>query len=515
MSAGNNTARLQWFNELGFGLFIHWSIDSQLGSVIGHSMAGASRDYVRKFTDELPATFNPKRFDPEEWAALARLAGMRYVVFTTKHHSGFCMFHTETTNFNIANTPFARDITGEVIDAFRRQGIAIGLYFSPDDFSFLREKGGFPISRGIKPEECEGLLDHNRAQLRELMSNYGKGDMLFFDGHSDGLRETAWALDPEVVVTRGAVRTPEQFIPGVQSEQPWEACVTMGTGWQYKPTNEKYKSGTQLIELLIETRAKGGNLLLNIGPKPNGELAIEQENLLREIALWGFVNGEAIYRTKPWRVPNEGDVWFTAQNEGDAVYAFIEKGGAWPLRERRSFALSSVRAGAETTVRVLGQADDAEVADGAAVKWRQEGEHLQLSVARTQRLYNNRHWPNPVVLKIERAEPGLVPPVTVTGKAVWDEAMEEWLLHGELVAMGDSEAVSIGFQYRVWKRLIEEYDEWRESEFADARMPGSHSARIAGCAWGITYEFRAVVRYGAAEVYGDNVRLLSSQQHLS
>ena len=148
------------------------------------------------------------------------------------------------------------------------------------------------------------------------------------------------------------------------------------------------------------------------------------------------------------------------------------------MRERRGLALSSVRAGAETTVRVLGQADDAAVADGAAVQWRQEGDHLQLSVARTQRLYNNRHWPNPVVLKIERAEPGLVPPVTATGNAVWDEATDEWLLHGELVAMGDSEAVSIGFQYRVWKRLIEEYDEWRESEFADARMPGSHSARI-------------------------------------
>ena len=510
MSVGNSAARLQWFNDLGFGLFIHWSIDSQIGSVIGHSMAGASQDYLRKFSEELPAPFNPKRFDPDEWASLARLAGMRYVVFTTKHHSGFCMFPTETTSFNIANTPFARDITGEVIDAFRRQGIAIGLYFSPDDFFFLREKGGLPIRRGIKPAECEGLLDHNRAQLRELMGNYGKVDVLFFDGPSDGLRETAWELDPEVVVTRGAMQTPEQFIPGVQSDQPWEACVTMGTGWQYKPTNEQYKSGTQLIELLIETRAKGGNLLLNIGPKPNGELALEQENLLREIALWHFVNGEAIYRTKPWRVPNEGDIWFTAQNEGEAVYAFIEKGGVWPLRERRGFALSSVRAGAETTVRVLGQADDAEVADGAAVQWRQEGDHLQLSVARTQRLYNNRHWPNPVVLKIERAEPGLVPPAIVTGDAVWDAVAEEWILHGELNAMGDNEAVSIGFQYRVWKRLTEEYDPWRESEFAERRTPGPHSVQIGGFAGGITYEFRAVARYSAAEVYGDSVRFFLS-----
>ena len=118
----NNSDRLVWFNDIGFGMFIHWSIDSQIGSVIGHSMAGASEDYLKKYTEILPATFNPKKFDPEEWAVLAKLAGMRYVVFTTKHHSGFCMFHTDTTPFNIANTPFARDITAEVIDAFPPTG---------------------------------------------------------------------------------------------------------------------------------------------------------------------------------------------------------------------------------------------------------------------------------------------------------------------------------------------------------------------------------------------------------
>ena len=114
------------------------------------------------------------------------------------------------------------------------------------------------------------------------------------------------------------------------------------------------------------------------------------------------------------------------------------------------------------------------------------------------------------MLKIERAEPGLVPPAIVTGDAVWDAVAEEWILHGELNAMGDNEAVSIGFQYRVWKRLTEEYDPWRESEFAERRTPGPHSARIGGFAGGITYEFRAVARYSAAEVYGDSVRFFSS-----
>ena len=190
---GNRPERLQWFHGLGFGMFIHWSIDSQLGSVIGHSMARASEEYLEKFTRILPSTFNPKSFDPDEWAVLARLAGMRYVVFTTKHHSGFCMFPTRSTEFNVANTAFGRDITAEIIEAFRRQGIAIGLYHSPDDFHFLHGKG-LPVRRGIRPEACEGLLEHNKTQVRELLTNYGDIDIMFFDGPSDGLRELCWEL---------------------------------------------------------------------------------------------------------------------------------------------------------------------------------------------------------------------------------------------------------------------------------------------------------------------------------
>lgn len=501
---GNKKDRLQWFNEIGFGLFIHWSIDSQIGSVIGHSMANASADYLQRYTEILPATFNPKRFDPDEWAVLAKLAGVRYVVFTTKHHSGFCMFHTNTTPFNIANTPFAQDITAAVIAAFRKQNIAIGLYFSPDDFYFLQQKN-LPTHRGVKPEECAGLLEHNQAQLRELLANYGKIDILFFDGPAAGLREMCWEIDEEIVVTRGAMRTPEQYIPGVQSAEPWEACITMGTGWQYKPTNEHYKSGTQLIELLIETRAKGGNLLLNVGPKPNGELPIEQEALLREIALWSFVNGEAIYQVKPWRVPCEGDIWLATKDEENTVYAFVESESPWPLRERREIALTSVRASAQTTVHILGQADEAMVADSAAIAWHQEQDQLQISAARTQRLYNNRRWPNPVVLKITHAELGQVPPIVITEKAVWDLATASCLLHANLADLGERETVAVGFQYRVRKLLTESSDPWRESDCAHLHTTGAYSARIGDLENGVSYEFRAVARHRAMAVYGDSV----------
>src|SRR4051794_12133918 len=157
---GNRPERLEWFRDLGFGLFIHWNFDSQLGVVISHSMVGASDDYLKRFVEDLPKTFNPRKFNPGDWAALAKLAGVKYVVFTTKHHSGFTMFPSATTDFNIMNTPFHRDATGEVLTAFREQGIAPGVYFSPDDFWWLY-KNGKTIQRGVpevQPSNNPGLM---------------------------------------------------------------------------------------------------------------------------------------------------------------------------------------------------------------------------------------------------------------------------------------------------------------------------------------------------------------------
>ena len=126
----NKPERLEWFRDLGFGLFIHWSVDGSLGGVISHTLAGADEDFARRFFAELPRRFNPRRFHPADWAALARLAGMKYVVFTTKHHSGFCMWDTKTTDFDVMSTPFARDATAEIVKAFRDEGIPVGFYLS-------------------------------------------------------------------------------------------------------------------------------------------------------------------------------------------------------------------------------------------------------------------------------------------------------------------------------------------------------------------------------------------------
>lgn len=411
--SGNDPARLAWFSGLGLGLFIHWSIDSQLGSVISHSMVGASADYLDRYITELPRTFNPTRFDADEWARMAKVAGVRYVVFTTKHHNGFCMFETETTPFNIMNTPYGRDITKAVVEAFRRWDIAVGFYFSPDDFWLLHQQGQ-EIARNrpwADPRENAQLMQHNLAQLRELLSNYGPIDVLFLDGVPDGLKELAWSLQPQIVVTRGALATPEQYIPDQPLPGPWEACFTLGTQWAYKPTNEEYKSGGQLIQMLIETRAKGGNLLLNVGPMPSGEIPVEQTARIQELALWLFVNGESMREVEPCtpireRLTLAHEVWYTRSKRDGSLYAIVT-GEPWPKGERKVLMLRHVRISDDTQVTLLGQSgNELEYQPDVVpqVGWWQEEHATFISAMRAQRLYNNNRWPNPVVLKLTNAE---------------------------------------------------------------------------------------------------------------
>jgi len=406
----NKPEREQWFMDQALGMFVHWSVDSQLGSVISHSMVGASDDYLDRFINELPQTFYPERFNPDEWARLAKRAGMKYVVFTTKHHSGFCMFHTKTTDFNIENTPYKKDITRQLVKSLRKFGIAVGFYFSPDDFWMLHKQGK-DVSRRrpeAQPTNNPELMAHNKAQIRELFKNYGPIDVLFIDGQPDGLKELAWELQPNCVVTRGAMETPEQNTPDEPMPGPWEACYTLGTQWQFKPTNEDYKSGIQLIEMLIEIRAKGGNFLLNIGPQPDGVIPFEQDRRTRELALWLFINREAIYEIRPWHVIREGNIWFTKAKDADTVYAILTKQPDWRKGDRKEFTLKSVRATDQSVVSVLGQSGRVLEYSTEVIpetRWDQKDDGLHLSVMRAQRIYNNTRWPNPLVVKITHAQP--------------------------------------------------------------------------------------------------------------
>ncbi|MDR3246451.1 MAG: alpha-L-fucosidase, partial [Prevotellaceae bacterium] len=310
----NKPEREEWLRDLGFGLFIHWAHDSQLGIVISHSLAGASDDYCRRYFNELPKTFNPDRFDAKKWAQLAKITGVKYVVFTTKHHSGFCMWDTKTSDFGIMNTPYKKDILKELVAALREEGLAVGFYYSPEDFKFLYDNE-IPINRGnMKFSEsfAKKYEKFIESQCRELFTQYGKVDILFIDGEpKDPAKYTGWKLQPDLLVTRGAINTPEQTVPGTASDVLWESNITMGNQWQYKPTNDELKSGTRLIEILIETRAKGGNFLLNIAPHPEGYIPKEQEERMREVAAWMFINQESVYGVRPWIVTTEENLWFS------------------------------------------------------------------------------------------------------------------------------------------------------------------------------------------------------------
>lgn len=504
---GNKAERLEWFRDQGFGLFIHWSLDSQLGVVISHSLAGASDDYKQRFFTDLPKTFNPRKFMPSDWAALSKLAGIRYVVFTTKHHSGFCMFKTATTDFDIMHTPFQRDITREVLDAFRAQGIAPGMYFSPDDFWWLN-RNGKEIQRlipEVEPPNNPGLLKHDQAQLRELMGNYGPVDVIFFDGAAEGLREVAWQMQPNIVVTRGAIKTPEQTIPGVPMDEPWESCMTMGTAWQYQPQNERYKSGGEVIRLLVETRAKGGNLLMNVGPKPDGELPIEQEERLREVALWMFVNQESIYAVRPWVITNEGATWFTKKKNEDTLYALVMDRPTWPRGEWRDLVLHSVKTSPETQITILGQNDktlEYQPKVNPKTTWTQQADGLHIRAMRTQRLQDNYKWPNPVVLKITHAKPALAPPRVETTKATWSGGT--LTLAGDLEAIGDTPHLQVGFEYRsiTGQDTNERTTAWQATPLQPQSSTGVFTAKVSGLKAGEVYEYRAVVKHPLLPMYG-------------
>ena len=354
--------RLQWFQDQKFGLFVHWGIYSQLGIIESWPLVWADRSWSNpaiKTKDEMAGfrqkyfalhrTFNPIAFNPDDWARAAKDAGMRYVVFTTKHHDGFSMFHTKLTGFKITSpeVPFSRhsqaNISAEVFEAFRKQGFGIGAYFSKSDWNSphywrpdrFAEDRNPNFDTSAEPERWANFVQFVHGQVEELMTGYGPIDILWLDGgqvkppkqdiQMDKLVAMARGHQPGLIVvdrTSGTVhenyRTPEQEVPTKPLDYTWESCITMGTQWSYKP-DDKYKSTHQLIQLLVDIVAKGGNLLLNIGAQPNGQLPAEALSRLKEIGAWMAVNGEAVHGTRPIAPYKHGRVALTQKQ--DTIYA--------------------------------------------------------------------------------------------------------------------------------------------------------------------------------------------------
>jgi len=332
-TASNMQDKVEQFRDEGFGLFIHWGPVAQIGKEISWPVCEASEEFRDEYFS-LYKTFNPEKFNPQEWAKLSKKAGMRYVVFTTKHHAGFNMFDTALSDYNIMNTPYGKDICAQLAEAFRKEGISVGWYYSPPDWHYFYKTGvkgsyrkGGPISNYKEPYGTKNLtlLEYELGQMEELFTKYGDIDLVFFDTlgwDATPLKEKVWEIKPEVVVTRSEIPTPEQSIPDEAPEGVWETCMTMGGQWAYKP-DDNYKSVKQLVHNLVRIRATGGNYLLNVGPKADGTLPEPQVEILEKLGEWNKVNDEAIHEVRPWNTCREDDIWFTKKKDQNIVYAFF------------------------------------------------------------------------------------------------------------------------------------------------------------------------------------------------
>jgi alpha-L-fucosidase len=321
---------MSWFDGAALGLFIHWDHASQQGIEVSWPLVGRSivrggdqaRDVVSVAQyHSSAATFNPTLWDAAALVRLARSCGVRYVVFTTRHHAGYSMFHTRASDFSIEHSPYGADITRQLIDAARAEGLRVGIYYSlsdwhhPDYPAFGDGDKPYAYERYRRPsgQAWARYLDYVQAQLNELLTQYGTIDVVWFDGqwertaeewHAAELRSLVASLQPDAIVNdrlpgQGDFETPEQFLPARAISRPWELCLTMNDSWGWRPKDTHYKSSRDLARWLAEVVSRGGNMLLNVSPMGDGALPEVQVSRLRELGGWIATHGDAIVGVRP------------------------------------------------------------------------------------------------------------------------------------------------------------------------------------------------------------------------
>jgi len=358
ISEHQNDSKLQWFRDAKLGLFIHWGPSSIKGVEISWARQSHPFDHPGKGPfipddeyDNLYKSFNPVKFDADAWMSLAKEAGFKYVVFTTKHHDGFSMWHTKLRDYNISNTPFKRDICKELADAAHKYGLKLGWYYSTRDWSHPDYLVG----------DNKKYNDFYEGQIRELLTNYGKVDIMWFD-HVVGkwsdytferLFDMMYSLQSKDLLVnnraarfvkgakdsppskavqdlvRGDFETPEQKIGKFQTDRAWESCMTMtkcqgGGGWSYRPDG-KTISYKEAIHALVQTVTGDGNLLLDVGPLPTGEFPGDQVAILKKVGAWLKKNGESIYGTRGG--PFQNGPWGGVTQKGSKIYVHVLN---WP-----------------------------------------------------------------------------------------------------------------------------------------------------------------------------------------
>lgn len=412
-SAAEKTQRMTWWKDAKFGLFIHWGIYAvAAGEYNGQKNYGEWLMYEAKIPkpeyEKFAPQFNPVKFDAEAWVRMAKNAGMKYIVITSKHHDGFCLFDSKVSDYDIMDrTPFKRDPLRELADACRKHGLKLCFYHSIMDWHHPKATGA------DFPEYREKYL---LPQLRELLTNYGDIGVLWFDGEwidewteeqGKALYNYVRGLQPGIIINNrvgkgrngmqgmspeeaaGDFGTPEQEILEEKSALDWESCMTMNDHWGYNKHDKNFKSTEELIWNIADITAKGGNFLLNVGPTAEGLFPSESIERLSEIGEWMAVNSEAVYASKPWTHWKEGENIRYATGANGSVYVFIRKGSDAEM------VLKKIRPEAGSSIALLGSTHP--------VPWRQtpDGVSLRLPTGSAHPYPSGKIWP--LVLRMQGA----------------------------------------------------------------------------------------------------------------
>jgi alpha-L-fucosidase len=371
--------QVEWWQSLRYGMFIHWGPVSLRGTEIGWSRGGERRDKlgekgevpVEEY-DTLYTKFNPTEFNPDEWVRIAKEAGMRYMVLTTRHHDGFALFETKYSDYGIMNPkcPYRKDIVRMYVDACRRANMPVGFYYSQPDWHHP----------DYRTENHAKYLEYMHGQVRELMSNYGKIDMLWFDGlggtekdwEAERLFKMIRELQPDIIINDRCGLpadhdTPEQRIGGFNRTRAWETCMTICKQWSFKP-NDPMKSLEECLRTLLRTVGGDGNLLFNVGPMPDGRIEPRQVERLLEEGKWLKQYGESVYGTRGG--PFKPGKWGASTHKGNRIFVQVFE---WP--ETGPLVLPSFPRKVQA----------ASLFGGTAVRFEQTAEAIRLDVPKSER----------------------------------------------------------------------------------------------------------------------------------
>jgi len=323
--------RMKWWHEAKFGMFIHWGLYSLLGR---HEWVMEMEGIPVPEYEQLAKRFTPKPNAARDWARLAKRAGQKYMVMTTKHHEGFCLFNSQFTDYCAPKQACGRDLVKEYVEAARAEGLRVGFYHSLMDWHH-------PDGARCAEDEAarKRFVEYIHGQIRELLTNYGKIDILWYDvawpldakgWESERMNEMVFQLQPDIIVNNrnrldGDFSTPEQRIQAEKTGRAWEACMTMNGSWGYHKADDDWKTPKTVVRNLATCARGGGNYLLNIGPRGDGSVPEESVRILSAVGKWMEKNGQAIYDTEPCRVGRSTFANFT--RKGNTLYIHVH---FWP-----------------------------------------------------------------------------------------------------------------------------------------------------------------------------------------